>query len=148
MRKARKEEVNKMEYGKTMEIGRERAEQAAEIIRRWAAVKACAVCAVKGGRRRDRDERGGWEPVGGRSYKEIARDSGMRGKGDWHLLVVDSSGTAKACTLERFPVGEVLRLADRLPLRVALPGKGELWHKLAEEDYRMYAVYRGRCRYA
>lgn len=133
-----------MEYEKALKMGRARAEQAAEIIRRWAGVKACAVCAVKAGPTTDPGQRGNWEPVGQRSYKEIARDDGMRGRGNYHLLIVDKGGTAKACTLKRFPLGEVLKLADRLPISVASPGEGELWKQLAEEDYRMYAVYHAK----
>ena len=133
-----------MRYEQALKIGRARAEMAAEAIRRWTGVKATAVCAVKPALGSDPRTTGKWEPVGQRSYKEIARDDGMRGKGNYHLLIVDKSGTAKACTLKRFPLGEVLRLADRLPISVASPGEGELWKQLAEEDYRMYAVYHAK----
>lgn len=83
-----------------------------------------------------------WVPVGQESWKEIARDEGIRDRGNYHLLIVDFNGTAKACSLERFPLGEVLRLVDRLPLRVAAPGEGELWKRLDEEDRRATTRFR------
>ena len=130
-----------MRYEQALKIGRARAEMAAEAIRRWTGVKATAVCAVKPALGSDPRTTGKWEPVGQRNYKEIARDDGIQGRGDYHLLVVDKIGSAKACSMKRFPLGKVLSLADRLPLSVAAPSKGELWKQLAEEDYRMYAVY-------
>jgi len=123
-----------MKYSKALAIGHRRAEEAADALRRWTGVAACAVCGVKpapGGR--------GWEPVGAGSRKEIVRDSGFRGEGKYHLLVVDESGTAKACTRDRFPLGEVLRLADQLPMTVAMPGQGKLSRALEEEDLRVNA---------
>jgi len=117
-----------MDYVKAVEIGRERAEQAAEAIRSWTAVEAMAVCAVKPGRS-DRD----WRPVGQMSRKEIAEDERPRTRGRYHLLIVDEDGTAKACTRKQYPLGEVLSLADRLPVPVAMPGSGELWKALAQE---------------
>jgi hypothetical protein len=133
-----------MRYEQALKIGKARAEQAAEVLRRWTGIKAIAVCAVKTAYDSEPRTTKKWEPVGQRSYKEIARDDGVRGRGNYHLLVLDKNGAAKACSMERFPLGEVLELADRLPLSVAAPGKGELWKQLAEEDYRMYAVYRAK----
>jgi hypothetical protein len=130
-----------MEYGKALKIGRTRAEEAAETIRRWTGIKACAVCAVKPACGRNPGTTRAWVPVGQESWKEIARDDGIRGRGNYHLLVVDKNGEVKACSLERFPLGEVLRMADRLPMRVAKPGEGELWKCLDEEDRRIEAKY-------
>lgn len=118
-----------MDYKKALEIGHKRAEEAAEAIHRWTGVEALAVCAVKPD---STDER--WRPVGKRSFKEIARDDGLRGDGRYHLLIVDENGTTKACTRKRYPLGEALRMADRLPIRVAMPGTGELWNELEKEE--------------
>ena len=60
-----------MDYGRAVEIGRGRAEEAAEAIRRWTGAEAMAVCAVK-----PAPGRGRWQPVGPQSLKEIARDDG------------------------------------------------------------------------
>jgi len=80
-----------MKYEQALKIGRARAEQAAETIRRWASVKACAVCALKPSLGGDQRRKGHWEPVGKRSYKEIARDEGMRDCGNFQ----DSKPTTK-----------------------------------------------------
>ena len=133
-----------MKHEKALDVGIARAEMAAEALRRWTGVKAIAVSAVRSISGYGSRARESWEPVGQHSYKEIARDDGMRGGGNYHLLVVDENGIAKACTLKRYPLGEVLRLADRLPIGVAKSGEGELWKALAEKDYRMYEVYRAK----
>ena len=123
-----------MKYKKALDMGHERANQAAKAIHRWTGVKAHAVCAVKPGRGDH-----GWRPVGQQSWKEIARDDGFRGNGDFHLLVIDEDGAVKACSKDRIPLGEVLGLADRLPLPVAMPGRGQLSQHMAEEDLRTNA---------
>ena len=46
----------------------------------------------------------------------LARDDGLRGGGRNQLLIGDEDGTAKACTRKRYPPGEILRMADRLPV--------------------------------
>ena len=40
---------------------------------------------------------------------------------------------------EDVPAREVLRLADRIPMGVASPGRGELWRRLDEEEARARA---------
>jgi len=47
---------------------------------------------------------------------------------------VDEDGTAKACSKERFALGKVLKLADRLALALAIPGRGELSRRLEKES--------------
>lgn len=113
-----------MDYQKALETGRVRAEQAAQAMQRWTGVKAIAVCAVKPAGGSDSRTIGDWQPVGRRNYKEIARDEGIYGRGNYHLLVVDESGTAKACSVERFALAKVLRLAERLALPMAVHGRG------------------------
>jgi hypothetical protein len=137
-------EVIKMKYKRALEIGRARAEAAAEAMQRWTSAKACAVCAVKPGTGWDAYRTGDWMPVGQQCYKEIARDDGSQGKGNYHLLVMDEEGVIKACSLERFPLAEALRLTKRLPMSVALPGKGELWQQLDVEANRMCVVNRAQ----
>jgi len=77
-----------------------------------------------------------WKPVGRESLKEIARDDGICGGGRYHLLVVDERGAVKACSRDRLPLAEALWLMERLPLRVAMPGQGELWRELREAGRR------------
>ena len=126
-----------MKYEQALKVGRARAEQAAEVIRRWTGVKAIAVCAVKPASGPNMRTTGNWEPVGQQSHKDIARDDGMQGQGNYHLLIVDKSGTAKACTLDRFPLAKVLKLAGRLPLQVDSPWQGELWKYLNQEQCKL-----------
>jgi len=128
-----------MNYQKALEIGKIRAKEAAEAIRRWTGVEAYDVCAVKPARSTDRRRTRDWQPVGRQSLKDIACDKGFRGDGDYHLLVIDEDGTVKATSRDRYPLGEVLRLADRPPMRVAILNDGELWKKLEEEDLRINA---------
>jgi hypothetical protein len=118
-----------VDYKKALDVGRVRADVAAKALRRWTGVPSMAVCAVKPGRDGER-----WLPVGEQSFKEIARDDGFRGGGDYHLLVVDEDGTAKACSRKRFPLVEALRLVKRLPLPVV--AGGELSQVLQEQDLR------------
>ena len=128
-----------MDYGIALSIGRARAETAAEALGRWTGVEAMAVCAVKAGHEGHTDRTGDWEPVGERSFKEVARDDGFAGGGNYHLLVVDERGVAKACTRKRFPLDEVLKLAERLPLPVATQGRLELSMRLQEKEMTLAA---------
>jgi hypothetical protein len=123
-----------MKYDEALTIGRRRAKEAAAAIQRWTGVRTFALFAVKPGWRK-----GSWEPVGEMSRKEIYRDDGFRGSGRYYIAVVDEEGTVKACSKEAYPLGEVLRLADRIPMGVAFPGRGELWQRLDEEDARARA---------
>jgi len=125
-----------MKYGKALDIGRARAEQAAKALARWTGVATYPVCAVKPAYGTDPLTARTWKPVGRESLKEIARDDGIRGGGRYHLLVVGERGTVKACSRDRFPLAEALRLMEQLPLQVAMPGQGELWRLLQEEDRR------------
>ena len=118
-----------MKYCEALKTGRRRAEEAAEAIRRWTGVPAIAVCAVK----TDPSEKY-WQPVGQQSWKEIASDDGLGGKDRYHLLIVDEGGAAKACSRKRYPLSEVMPLADRLPLPVAMLGQGELWRQLNHRE--------------
>jgi len=127
-----------MNYRDALRIGRDRADQAAEIIRRWANVAAYPVCAVRP-TQGDGDSAHGWDPVGRQSFKEIVRDDGAFGLGDFHLLVVDEQGSAKACSKERFALAKAVELATRVPLPVAMPGRGELWRELEARHDRAAA---------
>ena len=118
-----------MKREKALGIGHERAEKAAETIRQATGVQAMAVTVIKPG-----SGRGGWQPVGKKSWKEIARDDGFVGGGRYHLLVVDEDGKAKACSKDRLSLEEALRLAEKLPLPVARTEWGELARLLEERD--------------
>jgi hypothetical protein len=119
-----------MDYKLALDTGHKRAEQAAEALARWTGVQTYPLCAVQPAPGSDPRTKGNWEPVGQQSYKEIARDEGIYGKGNYHVLVVDENGTAKACSRKRFALADVLRLVERLPLPVAAAGWGELWGAL------------------
>ena len=134
----------KMRHEKALDVGLARAEVAAEALRRWTGVRAIAVCAVQTVLETGLRAGESWEPVGPFSYKEIARDDGMTGGGNYHLLIVDENWTAKACTSQRFQLDDALQLADRLPIPVAAPGEGELWKALAERKDRADAAYRAK----
>lgn len=67
-----------MRYDKALEIGQGRAEEAAELIRRWAGIKVYALCAANQVvSRRNPEKTAGWEPVGQRSWKEIIGRRGV-----------------------------------------------------------------------
>jgi len=120
-----------VKYEKALDLGRLRARDAARALRRWTGVESMALCAVKAAPWPER-----WLPVGEQSYKEIALDEGYRRSGKYSLLVVDETGAVKACSRKLYALAEVLRLADRLPMPVAMPGRGELWRQIREEDRR------------
>jgi len=119
-----------MDYKLALDTGRKRAEQAAEALARWTGVETYPLCAVQPAPGSERRGARDWEPVGQQSYKDIARDEGIYGRGNYHVLVVDEHGTAKACSRKLFGWVDVLRLVERLPLPVAAPGWGELWNAL------------------
>ena len=93
----------KMRHEKALDIGLARAEMAAEALRRWTGVRAIAVCAVQTVPETGLRAGESWEPVGPFSYKEIARDDGMTGGGNYHLLIVDENWTAKASCPSQWP---------------------------------------------
>ena len=56
-------------------------------------------------------------------FKEIARDDGRMGAGNYHVLVVDEDGVTKASSRERYPLEQAVQLAARVPMPVACPGE-------------------------
>ena len=135
-----------MHFGDALKIGRVRAKQAAQALQSWTGVKATAVCSVRPMRGNDPDTAGDWEPVGQGCWKDICRHNGALGQGEYHLLVVDKAGSVKACSMERYDLQTVLKLAKRLPLPVAEPGSSELW--LAMEKVEDAREARWRALYA
>jgi len=122
-----------MDYWKAFGIGFARAEAAAEVIRQWAGVEACAVCAVRPSGNAGGGIGNEWAPVGEESYKEIACEGGYRSGGRCYLAVVDKDGVPKAGSTETFPLRKVLELAGRLPLLVAAQEDSELWNAVCDE---------------
>ena len=106
-----------MRYDKALEIGQGRAEEAAELIRRWTDIKVYALCAVNQvASRRNPDKTTSWEPVSQRSWKEIVAKRGIEGQTKYYIAVVDEGGTPKACSADVFQRAKALRLANRLPI--------------------------------
>lgn len=118
-----------MNYGEALEVGRQRAEWAAEAIRRWAGVEALPVCAVL-----PAPGRGAWLPVGLANRKEVVRDDGFRGAGRYYLAIVDEFGTPKACSRGLFERDEVIRLARRIPISAAPPRDSELRRQIDRRE--------------
>jgi len=135
-----------MRYDKALEIGQARAEEAADLIRRWAGITVYALCAVNQvSSRRNPDKTAAWQPVGQRSWKEIVGRRGADGQTRYHIVIVDEDGTAKACSADVFSRAKALRLADKLPIAVFAPGEGTLWRcseqKELSYDSRYHALH-------
>jgi len=131
-----------MRYDKALEIGQGRAEEAAELIRRWTDIKVYALCAVNQVvSRRNPDKTTSWEPVGQRSWKEIVAKRGTDGQTKYHIVIVDEGGTPKACSADVFSRGKALKLADKLPVAVFAPGEGTLWRCLEQKEVRNDSRY-------
>jgi hypothetical protein len=123
-----------VKYEDAVDIGRVRAEQAAEALHRWTGIQTTSLCVVRPAPDSDPDSTGSWKPVGKGCWREISKHTGALGSGTYHLIVVDEAGSVKACSMDRFDLQEVLELAKRLPLPVAEPGRGELWQALEQEE--------------
>lgn len=135
-----------MRYEEALQTGKARAEEAAEILRRWTGIKAYALFAVNRIVRRDNpDKTVGWEPVGSRSWKEIIPGRGKDGCIEYHLAIVDHDGIPKACSARAFGRAKAMRLAEKLPLSIFAPGKGILWESLEQKhtgrDARYHALH-------
>lgn len=128
-----------MDYARALNLGRVRAETAAEALGRWTGIEAMSVCALKPAYGGNPLKAGKWVAVGSASFKEIARDDGAQGGGNYHLLIVDEDGTGKACSRKRFPLAEALELMDRLPLPISRHGRQELCAKLEERELTVSA---------
>ena len=123
-----------MKYKDAVNIGRVRADQAAEALRRWTGIQTTSLCVVRPAPHSDPDRTGSWEPVGKGCWKDISKHTGALESDTYHLIVVDEAGSVKACSSDRFELSEVLKLAQRLPFAVAEPGRSELWQALEQEE--------------
>jgi len=123
-----------MKYKDAVNIGRVRADQAAEALHRWTGIQTTSLCVVRPARDSDPDRTGSWEAVGKGCWKDISKHAGALESDTYHLIVVDEAGSVKACSNNRFELAEVLRLAQRLPFAVAEPGRSELWRALEQEE--------------
>jgi len=123
-----------MRYKDAVDIGRIRANRAAEALHRWTGIQTTSLCVVRSASHSDPDSTGSWEPVGKGCWKDISKHTGALESDTYHLIVVDEAGSVKACSNNRFELPEVLRLAQRLPFAVAEPGRSELWRALEREE--------------
>jgi len=131
-----------MRYDKVLEIGQGRAEEAAELIRRWTGIKVYALCVMNQVvSRRNPEKTVGWDPVGKRSWKEIIGRRGTDGQTMYNIAIVDEGGTPKTCSVDVFPRAKALRLADKLPVPVFAPGEGMLWKCLEDKELRNDSRY-------
>jgi hypothetical protein len=125
-----------MDYERALEIGRVRRKEAAQILRRWAGVRTCEVCAVRPRVRVKNGCAGGWEPVGEENYKDVMRKGGALTQADTYILVVDGDGNVKACSWEPLPLRKAVELANQLALPVPKGRRSELERYLEEADMR------------
>ncbi len=131
-----------MRYERALEIGQARAEEAADLMRRWTGIKVYALCAVtEVVSRRNPEKDAGWEPVGQRSWKEIIGRRGTDGQTRYSIVILDEDGTPKACSADVFSRAKVLKLADKIPVAVFAPGEGTLWRCLEQKEMSLDSRY-------
>ena len=104
-----------MEYEQALIIGKRRRADAAMALGGYVREKVTEVCAVKPAKGAGLDAKD-WEPVGEKNYKEICIRRGLIGDEEAYLLIVDETGSAKACTQKIYPLSIAMQMAWRLPL--------------------------------
>ena len=120
-----------MEYEQALIIGKRRRADASLALSGYVRERATEVCAVKPAKDSGLDARD-WEPVGDENFKEICIRSGHTGDQEAYLLVVDESGTAKACTQKTYPLPIAMQMAWAIPLPVYAGRGGTLISEIHE----------------
>ncbi len=121
-----------MEYGEALEVGKKIREQAARALSAWTGAQAIGVVAVKPACRANPEKNGTWAPVGRPCAKDIAVDHLPHREEDTHVLILDEDGYAVACTRRRHEFNEAVKLAERIPLPVAMENSSQLRRCLEE----------------
>ena len=124
-----------MEYEQALIVGKRRRTDAMYALSRYVNERAMEVCAVKPSRESGLDARD-WEPVGEENLKEICIRLSPAGDSEAYLVVVDGSGTAKACTQRTYPLVIALQMARAIPLPVYAGRGGTLIAEIQEEAMR------------
>jgi hypothetical protein len=104
-----------MEFEQAAIIGKRRRVDATLFLSGHMRERAAEVCAVKPAKNAGLDARD-WEPVGEENYKEICIRRGLIGDEEAYLLIVDETGSAKACTQKLYPLAIAMQMAWGLPL--------------------------------
>ena len=104
-----------MEYEQALIIGKRRRADAAMALAGYVRERVTEVCAVKPAKGAGLDAKD-WDPVGEENYKEICIRRGPIGDEEAYLLIVDETGSAKACTQKLYPLSIAMQMAWGLPL--------------------------------
>jgi hypothetical protein len=104
-----------MEYEQALIIGKRRRADAAMALGGYVREKVTEVCAVKPAKGAGLDAKD-WDPVGEENYKEICIRRGPTGDEEAYLLIVDETGSAKACTQKLYPLSIAMQMAQAIPL--------------------------------
>ncbi len=104
-----------MEFEQAAIIGRRRRLDAAQFLSSHIKERVTDLCAVKPAKGAGLDAKD-WDPVGEENYKEICIRRGLIGDEEAYLLIVDETGSAKACTQRTYPLAIALQMAWAFPL--------------------------------
>lgn len=103
-----------MEYEQALIIGKRRRADAAVALGGYVRERVTDLCAVKPSKDSGLDARD-WEPVGEENYKEICVRRGPSGDEEAYLVVVDGTGSPKACTQRTYPLPLALQMVQAIP---------------------------------
>ncbi|MGB6919333.1 MAG: hypothetical protein WBF96_12495, partial [Phycisphaerae bacterium] len=103
-----------MEYEQAFIIGKRRRADAAVALGGYVRERVTDLCAVKPSKDSGLDARD-WEPVGEENYKEICVRRGPSGDEEAYLVVVDGTGSPKACTQRTYPLPLALQMVQAIP---------------------------------
>jgi hypothetical protein len=104
-----------MEYEQALIIGKRRRADAAVALGGYVRERVTDLCAVKPSKDSGLDARD-WEPVGEENFREVCIRRGPIGDEEAYLLIVDETGSAKACTQKLYPLPLALQMAQAIPL--------------------------------
>ena len=91
------------------------------------------VCAVKPARDSGLDARD-WEPVGEEILKEIVGVRTLHGGEEAYVVLVDGSGTVKACTQKSYPLPIAVQLAQAMALPTYAGRGGQLMEEFTRQS--------------
>ena len=121
------------DFEKAFNVGRVRCAMAVAFLKGSTGLKAEEMFAVRPVGKTTLTYHDNRQPVGRKSFKDIAVILN-RGEKNTLLGVVDSRGVFKACLVEFLTIEKALELAGKVPLRVARTPRSTLRKLLAEKD--------------